>query len=111
MEKLVFFDGEGKIWRGDITEACALNIKDWEGVAELDEIVDELDEEDRGQFMEVDRPGFYVWVDFYNQFISAQDIQRWANRVMHIEGRALRSEEWTLVDLGLKLVEDEEVNE
>lgn len=107
MEKLVFFDGEGKIWRGDIVEACALKIEDWEGVAELDCAVDELDEENKAQFVEVDRPGFYVWIDLYNQFVSVQDIQRWASWADRIEGRALRPEEWTLVDLGLKLVEEE----
>lgn len=111
MEKLVFFDGEGKVWNGDIAEACALYVQDWTGVVELEKAIDQLDDEDRVQFVEVDRPGFYVWIDLYNQFVSAQDIWRWANRVEHIERRALRSAEWIPVDLGLKLVEDESVNE
>lgn len=109
MEKLVFFDGYGKIWRGDIAEACALNILNWEGVAELDEAVDGLDDEDRCQFVEVDRPGFYVWIDLYNQFINVEDIWHWANWTDHIEQGILRSDEWAPVDLELRKSDDIEL--
>lgn len=107
MEKLVLYDSDGRVWDGEIEEACALNVLDWEGVRELDEAVDELDEENKAQFVEVDRPGFYVWIDLYNQFVSVQDIQRWASWADRIERGALRFMEWTPVDLGLKLVEEE----
>lgn len=90
MKKLVFFDGDGKVWHGDIAGACALYVADWVSLEELDCAVGELDDADKCQFAEVNRPGFYVWVDLYNQFISAQDIQRWAMWTDRIESEAFR---------------------